>query len=65
MATTIQIKEDTREKLKRFGYKGESYDNIIERLMSYFEELNVEKLIEKRWKKLQKEKEQYISLDEI
>ena len=65
MATTIQIKEDTREKLKRFGYKGESYDNIIERLMSYFEELNVEKLIEKRWKKLQKEKGQYISLDEI
>lgn len=65
MATTIQIKEDTREKLKRFGYKGESYDNIIERLMSYFEELNVEKLIEKRWKKLQKEKEQYVSLDEI
>ncbi len=65
MATTIQIKEDTREKLKRFGYKGESYDNIIERLMSYFEELNVEKLIEKRWKKLQKEKGRYISLDEI
>ena len=65
MATTIQIKEDTREKLKRFGYKGESYDNIIERLMGYFEELNVEKLIEKRYKKLQKEKEQYISLDEI
>ncbi|MFW6130850.1 MAG: DUF7557 family protein [Atribacterota bacterium] len=65
MATTIQIKEDTREKLKRFGHKGESYDNIIERLMSYFEELNVEKLIEKRWKKLQKEKDQYISLDEI
>ena len=65
MATTIQIKEDTREKLKRFGHKGESYDNIIERLMSYFEELNVEKLIEKRWKKLQKEKEQYVSLDEI
>ena len=65
MATTIQIKEDTREKLKRFGHKGESYDTIIERLINYFEELNVEKLIENRWKKLQEEKEQYISLDEI
>ena len=65
MATTIQIQKNTREKLKRLGHKGESYDNIIERLMSYFEELNVEKLIEKRWKKLQEEKEQYVSLDEI
>lgn len=65
MATTIQIKEDTREKLKRFGHKGESYDTIIERLMSYFEELNVEQLIEKRYKKLQEEKERYISLEEI
>jgi hypothetical protein len=65
MATTIQIKEDTREKLKRFGHKGESYDVIIERLISYFEELNVEQLIEKRWKKLQEEKKRYISLDEI
>jgi predicted CopG family antitoxin len=65
MATTIQIKEDTREKLKRFGYKGESYDNIIDRLISYFEELNVENLIENRYKKLLEEKEQYLSLDEI
>ena len=65
MATTIQIQKNTREKLKRLGHKGESYDDIIERLMSYFEELNVEELIEKRWKKLQEEKEQYLSLDEI
>jgi len=65
MATTIQIQKNTREKLKRLGHKGETYDNIIERLVSYFEELNVEKLIEKRWKKLQEEKEQYVSLDEI
>ena len=65
MATTIQIKQETREKLKRFGHKGESYDNIIERLMDYCEELNIEDLIEKRWKKLQKEKKQYIPLDKI
>lgn len=65
MATTIQIKKDTREKLKRLGHKGESYDTIIDRLVTYFEELDVEKLIEKRWKKLQEEKEQYVSFDEI
>ena len=65
MATTIQIQIETREKLKRFGHKGESYNDIIERLMGYCEELNVEELIEQRWERLQKEKSQYLSLDEI
>ena len=65
MATTIQIHVDTREKLKRFRHKGESYDDIIERLMNYCEELNLEEFIEERWERLQKEKDQYISLDEI
>ncbi len=65
MATTIQIKKNTREKLKRFGYKGETYDDIINRLMKYCEDINVEDLIEARWERLQKEKETYIPLDEI
>ncbi len=65
MVTTIQIKKDTRERLKKFGYKGESYNDIIERLMEYCEELNIEMVIEERWKKLQKEKDHYIPLDEI
>ena len=65
MATTIQIQLDTREKLKMFGHKGESYNDIIERLMNYCEELNIEDIIEERWNKLQKEKGQYVSLDEI
>ncbi len=65
MATTIQIQHETREKLKMFGHKGETYDDIVERLMNYCEELNIEEMIEKRWNKLQLEKEQYIPLDEI
>lgn len=65
MSTTIQIEKETREKLKHFGYKGESYNDIIERLISYCEELDVEELIEARWKILQKEKEKYIPLDEV
>ena len=65
MPTTIQIRKSTREKLKRFGHKGETYDQIIERLTSYFEQLDVEKLIDKRWKKLQEDKKDYVSLDEI
>ena len=65
MPTTIQIKVETREKLKRFGHKGESYDNIIDRLMNYCEELNLEDFIEERWQRLQKEKDQYVSLEGI
>lgn len=65
MSTTIQIEEETREKLKQFGHKGESCNDIIERLLNYFEGLDVEGLIEARWKKLQKEKEKYIPLDEV
>ncbi len=65
MATTIQVDVKTREKLKRFGHKGESYDDIIERLMNYCEEMNIEELIEARWERLQKEKNEYIPLEEI
>ncbi|MGD2248225.1 MAG: CopG family transcriptional regulator [Candidatus Methanofastidiosia archaeon] len=65
MSTTIQTEKETREKLKHFGQKGELYNAIIKRLMNYCEELDVEDLIEAKWKKLQKEKEKYIPLDEV
>lgn len=65
MVTTIQVDVETREKLKRFGHKGESYDDIIERLMDYCEELDIEELIEARWERLQKEKSEYNPLEEI
>lgn len=32
--TTIQIDEITREKLRNLGKKGETYDDIINRLIS-------------------------------
>ena len=65
MMTTIQIEKETRESLKKFGWKGESYDDIIERLMEYCEELNLEEMVQERWKRLQKEKDEYIPLEEI
>lgn len=65
MNTTIQIHKETRENLKKFGHKGETYDDIIERLMDYCEELNLEEIINDRWNRLQGEKDEYISLDEI
>jgi len=52
MFSIIRIRRETREKLKHFGHKGELYSGIIERLMDYFEGLDVEELVEARWKKL-------------
>ncbi|PIN88964.1 hypothetical protein COU60_04780 [Candidatus Pacearchaeota archaeon CG10_big_fil_rev_8_21_14_0_10_34_76] len=34
MATTIQVDESTKKKLQSFGTKGDSYDDIINRLYS-------------------------------
>ncbi len=65
MMTTIQLEKETRESLKKYGWKGESYNDIIERLMDYCEELNLEDMIRERWERLQKEKDQYLTLDEI
>ena len=44
--TTIQIEKDTRERLREFGRKGETYDRLIRRLLEaarrirFFEELD-------------------------
>lgn len=34
MATTIQVSEETKKKLQSFGTKGDSYDDIINRVYS-------------------------------
>ena len=33
MFTTLQVKSETRDRLKSIGKKGESYDTIINRLL--------------------------------
>ncbi|MGH9972990.1 MAG: DUF7557 family protein [Nitrososphaeraceae archaeon] len=35
--TTIVVDTSTRDKLKRFGIKGETYEEIILRLMNHYE----------------------------
>lgn len=37
--TSVQVEEETRDKLKAIGRKGESYDAIILRLLKDHEEL--------------------------
>ncbi|MEM3126778.1 MAG: hypothetical protein QW331_01780 [Candidatus Woesearchaeota archaeon] len=33
MTTTIAVSEETRDKIKEFGNKGETYDDILRRLL--------------------------------
>lgn len=58
--TTIQITKDAREELREFGKKGETYEEIIRRLMekarrvAFFEE--IDRIVET---------EEFTPLDEI
>jgi predicted CopG family antitoxin len=38
MITTISVSKDTRDELKTYGNKGDSYDDIIEKLMDEYDE---------------------------
>jgi len=61
MVTTILVEKETRERLRSFGKKGETYDQILRRLMSLAE---YEEFMEKQYERL-KDKEVFLSLDEI
>jgi predicted CopG family antitoxin len=58
--TTIQITQDTRERLKELGRKGETYDQLIGRLVKlakrteFFDE--IDRIIET---------EEFVSIDEL
>ena len=58
--TTIQIQKETREELREFGKKGETYEEVIRKLMEiakrveFFED--IDHILET---------EEFVSLDEI
>jgi hypothetical protein len=58
--TTIQIKKETREDLKKYGRKDETYDKIIKRLVDIVDR----QMFFDKQKKILKE-ERFVSLDEI
>lgn len=60
-ATTIPVTKDVRDRLKQYGIKGETYNDILKRLM---DEVDYEVFMERQYKKLE-EKERFVSLDEI
>ena len=59
--TTIPLERETRERLRLFGRKGETYDQILRRLMSLAE---YEGFMEKQYERL-KDKDAFVSLDEL
>jgi len=61
MTTTIPVEKQTREKLRSFGRKGETYDQVLRRLMAIAE---YEEFMTRQYERL-KEKNAFISLDEI
>jgi hypothetical protein len=61
MTTTIPIEKETRERLRSFGRKGETYDQVLQRLMTIAE---YEELMTRQYERL-KEKDAFVSMDEI
>lgn len=58
--TTIPLKKKTRDQLKKFGRKGETYDTVIKKLMSIAEQ-NKFYLAQKRIL----DEEEFVLIDEI
>lgn len=58
--TTIPLKKKTRDQLKKFGHKGETYDTVINKLMSIAEQqefyISQKRILDE---------EEFISIDEI
>jgi len=61
MVTTIPVEKKTRERLRSFGRKGETYDQVLRRLMTIAE---YEEFMTRQYERL-KEKNAFVSLDEI
>ena len=58
--TTIQVPVDTRDRLKRFGLKGQTYREILETLMDRVE---YEEFMEEQYRRI-KERSKFVPLRE-
>ncbi|MGA2462635.1 MAG: hypothetical protein ABSF82_14550 [Candidatus Bathyarchaeia archaeon] len=61
MTTTIPLEKETRERLRSLGRKGETYDQLLKRLISLVE---YEEFMAMQYERL-KDKNAFVSLDEI
>ncbi len=58
--TTIPLSKETRDLLRRFGRKGETYDELVRRLLTIAEEVE----FGERQRRILAE-EEFVSLDEV
>ena len=58
--TTIPLSKETRDLLKRYGQKGETYDELIRRLLEVAEQVE----FARRQRRIL-EDEEFVSLDQI
>ncbi len=65
MGATIHVNEDIKTRLKLLARSNETEDEVLQRLIRYYEEADLEEIIEVRWERLQKEKAEYIPLEEV
>jgi ribose 1,5-bisphosphokinase PhnN len=65
MGAMIHVNEDIKTRLKLLARGNETEDEVLQRLIRYFEEADLEEIIEARWERLQKEKAEYIPLEEV
>jgi len=61
MITTIPLEKETRERLRSLGRKGETYDQVLNRLISMAE---YEEFMTRQYERL-KDKNAFVTLDEI
>jgi hypothetical protein len=61
MTTTIPVEKETRDRLRSFGRKGETYDQVLQRLMTLAE---YEEFMTRQYERL-KDKSAFVALDEI
>ena len=64
MGATIHVCEGVRNRFKLLARTGETDEELLQRLMRYVEETDLEEIIDARWELLQKEKADYIPLEE-
>ena len=64
MGATIHVCEGVRNRFKLLARTGETDEELLQRLMRYVEETDLEDIIDARWELLQKEKADYIPLEE-
>jgi hypothetical protein len=60
--TTIQIKKQTREELRKIGTMGDDYDSVIERLII---EHNRNKLGEYGAKFIREHKDEFVNINDL